>query len=799
MLLAAAGAAWSAAPSSPSAAQADTARPRAGLDEPRAFDLPPGPLSAALSQVASDAGVLFSVDLRLIGDRRQPGLRGRLTAREALRQLLRDSGLALVQDGAVLTLRPDATPTGSTEHAPPPPVTLPEVRIRSSAGGDDTYRTPSAQQATRTETPLLELPQSVSVLSRDFIRDQAPQSMADLLRYAPGLGAAQGEGNRDTPVFRGTPSTSDFLLDGLRDDVQYYRDVYNIEQVEVLRGPNAMAVGHGAVGGLINRITKQPRWRDEDELTLETGRWRHGRVTLDADHLLAPTLAARLNLMTEDSGGYRDGFHLRRDGVNPVLAWRPAAATLLTVGYEHFQDRRTADRGIPAWQGRPVDVDPARFFGNPDVSTTWIRLNALTAQLDAELQPGLSLQHKFRLADYDKFFQNAFPGSVRPNASTGALEVALVAHNSRMRRQNVFHQTDLTWTRQLAGIEHRFLAGVEIGHQQGDNRRETGYFATTPESTSLWVPLTDSVSRVPLSFRRRATDPDNASEVHVVAAYWQDQLRLSPRWQATVGLRHDRIRVDVDDHQLGQRLRSQDRLWSPRIGLLHQPTAALSIYANYSLGYALRAGDQLNVLSPGTQSLSPERFQNWEGGVKWAPSTGLDLSAALYQLDRQNVAVADPSAPTQALLLVDGQRTRGLELGAAGRVGAGWQVMAAYTLQRSRVRASLSPLAPAGATMPHVPRHNLSIWSRWTLTPQWSAGLGVQARSSQFTSTDDTVRLPGHARLDAALYYAPAPAWRWQLNVENLLDRRYYAFAHSNNNITPGSPLGVRLGLQLKF
>lgn len=792
-------------PSRPAAAAASTSTaPLRALDIVQTFDLPAGPLATALTRIAADAGLIFSVDLTTVADERQPGVRGRMTVREAFGRLLAGTELHLILDGDVFTLeRRPGSPQAAYRDGDRAALTLPEVRIRARSGGDPRYRIGSATQATRGDTPLEDLPQAVSVLSADLIRDQAPQSMADLLRYVPGLGAAQGEGNRDTPVFRGNLSTSDFLLDGLRDDVQYYRDLYNIDRVEVLRGPSASTVGHGAVGGLINRVSKVPRWRDAVEASVEVGTWDHQRGTVDLEHVLSPTLALRLNALSEDSDGYRDHFHLRRTGISPALAWRPTSRTLATLSFEHFQDHRTADRGIPSWQGRPLDVEASRFFGNPDVSTTWIRLNAATVQLDTELTPGVTLQYKARLADYDKFFQNAFPGSVRRDAATGGLQVSLLAHNSRMRRQNVFHQVDVPWTTQWGGIEHRWLAGAELGHQQGDNRRETGYFAASSTgaapTTAIWVPIDASVSRVPLTFLHRASDPDNASELHLGALYLQDQITLSPAWQATLGLRHDDIRLDVDDHTLGQRLHSRDQLWSPRAGVIFKPTPPLSLYVNYSLGYALRAGDQLNVLTPASQDLSPERFDNIEAGAKWLPNRALELSLAAYQLDRRHVAVVDPSAPTQALLLVDGQRTRGLELSLTGQLTPDWQVTAAYTLQRSVVRESLSTLAPAGAWMPHVPRHSLSVWNRWALSSAWSAGLGVQMRSAVFTSTDNTVRLPGYGRLDAGLFFTPDASWRLQLNIENLLDRRYYAFAHSNNNITPGSPRDIRLGVHLKF
>ena len=757
-------------------------------------DLPAGPLAVGLARLAMQGGITFSVDERLVAGVRHAPVRGRFALSDAFARLLQGTGLRLVREGSAFTLQSSsgqvAGPTSPTETV------LPEVFVTARRDSGD-YRFPYAQQATRGETALQELPQSISVLSAGFIRDQAPQSLADLLRYVPGLGAAQGEGNRDTPVFRGNLSTSDFLLDGLRDDVQYYRDLYNIDRIEALRGPNAAAVGHGAVGGLINRISKQPMAEPFHHLTLETGSHAHGRVALDLNQPVNADLLSRLNLMVEDSQSYRDYFHLRRAGINPVVTWRATSTALLTLGFEHFQDRRTADRGVPSYQGRPIEGDPARFFGNPDASTSRVRVTALNAQLDVDLGGGTSLQTRSRFAHYDKFFQNAFPGPVRQGGE--GLEVALLAHDSRMRRTNLFQQADLNWTSRAGGLEHKLVAGVEIGRQQGDNRRETGFFANDPAATVLWVPISRPTSQVPVVYQRRATDPDNASEVNILAFHVQDQIRLSPAWLATLGVRHDSVRLDFDDRQLGQKLSSHDRLWSPRAGLTWQAGPAVSVYGNFSLGYALRVGEQLNLLSPANQGLDPERFVNRELGVKWMPKPGLDVSAALYELDRGNVAVAAPQAATPSLLLVDGQRARGLELGLSGQVRAGWQMVAAYTLQDSRIRQSLSASAPAGATMPHVPRHSLSLWNRWTLDAHWSMALGLGGRSGMYASTDNTVRLPGYARWDAALFYAPSPQWRMQLNVENLFDRGYFAFAHNNSNITPGAPRTLRLSTHWSF
>lgn len=756
----------------------------------RQYDIPPGPLGSALTRLSSDLNLLFSVDGRLIEGKHTQGLKGRYGMHAAFGALLEGTGLALVADGPRYTLRP--------LPAVPPPLPeqgLPPIHVRSGPWTEERYLAQESRGAVRVETPLIELPQSITPLTRDFIQDLSIQSMADLLRYVPGVGVAQGEGNRDTPVFRGISSTSDFLFDGIRDDVQYYRDFYNTERVEVLRGPNAMINGYGAPGGVINRIGKTPGWHDLRELSLQTGAWNNRRAALDWDQAIDESKAFRLNVMGEDSGGYRDYFQLRRKGINPVFAIRPTGDVLAVFGYEHFDDTRTADRGIPSYLGRPVDVNASTYFGNPAISVSRVYLDAFYAQLTKDIEGGGRLRTHFRRTSYDKFFQNVFPGSTRLNG--GVLEVAMLAHNSLTTRTNTFNQTDLTLPFRLGSVQHTLLTGFELGRQEGGNRREGGLFNGT--TNIVYTPVSAPLVTLPVTFRTSATDPNNASVARVAALFVQDQVRWSPQWITVFGLRHDRLDIDVRDFQQNRTLASRDRLWSPRAGIVYQPAPNFSLYGNYSIGYTPRAGELLSALTPSNQALRPEKLVNREAGAKWDIEPTLQATASAYQLDRTGVAVVDPSSPTQQLMLVDGQRTRGVELSLGGSWNSKLKTIASYAWQNSRVTASLSPLAPAGAVMPHVPRHAASIWNRYQIDRQWAAGLGASYRGSVYTSTDNTVQLPGYVRFDAALYFDPYPNFRAQINAENLLNRGYYAYAHSNVNITPGSPRAFRLTVDIRF
>jgi catecholate siderophore receptor len=674
---------------------------------------------------------------------------------------------------------------------------LPEVRIVGTA--ERGYGVKSTSTATKTDTLLRDTPQAITVVTRELIQDQAMQSMADLIRYVPGIVAAQGEGNRDTAVFRGNSSTGDFFIDGIRDDVQYYRDLYNIDSVEALKGANAMIFGRGGSGGVINRVSKQPEWATIREGSLTLGSWKNRRATADVGQAVNDQVAVRVNAMAEDSGSYRDGVEIKRKGINPTVAIRAGANTSLVLGYEHFRDDRVADRGITSFNGAPVSTDPSTFFGSARLSPTWARVDAFTASIEHDLGNGALLRNRTRYADYDKFYQNVFASTVATLVS-GVPTLNLGAYSNATRRTNLFNQTDLSFSVLTGGIRHKLATGLEFGRQVTDNFRETGFFTGLGANvTAFPVPLANPGFNGPITFRQNATDADNRGVATVASAYVQDQLEFSPQWQAIAGLRYDRFNVDFTNRRDNSRFDVTDNKVSPRVGLVYKPLEAVSIYGSYSLAFVPRAGDQLASLTASTSAFAPEKFKNLEIGAKWDIRPNLSASAALYRLDRKNVVVADPADPARSILVPDGQRSKGVELGLGGRVTPQWNLMGGYAYQDAKLTAAPSKAVPAGTTVAQVPTHSLSLWNRYDFSPALGAGLGVVYRDAIYTSTSNAVTLPAFTRVDAALYYAISKQYKLQLNVENLFDKRYYAFANSDSNITPGSPRALKVTLNAKF
>lgn len=674
------------------------------------------------------------------------------------------------------------------------PVVLDPVEVQGVTAGS--YQVKRSTVATRTDTALIDTPQSISILTKGLLDDTATTSIGDAVRYVPGVGTAQGEGNRDTVVLRGNSSTGDYFVDGLRDDVQYYRDFYNIERLEALKGPSGMIFGRGGPGGVINRVSKQALLDGKSfvEVSALAGSWDQYRSTVDFNQALGATTAFRITALYEDSDSFRDAVYIRRQGINPTFGWALSDQTTLRVGFEYFNDERIADRGIPSFNGRPFKTDESTFFGDPDRSPTHSYVRAVTVALDHEFSGGTTLRNATRYASHDKFYQNVFAGgAVDPTGTT----VPVSAYNQATDRENILNQTDVVFTFDTGPVGHTLLTGLELGRQETDNLRLTG--SSTPVGiTPLGsVPVTNPRYTGPLFFNASPTDADNHSVAENIAVYLQDQIQLLPKLQLILGARFDHFDVDLRNNTTATTLRSTDDLVSPRAGLIFKPVETVALYASYTLSYVPRAGEQLASLAANNASLDPEEFQNLEVGAKWDVNTRLSLTAAAYQLDRSNQAIADPLAPT-TLILVDGQRVHGIELGATGRLTEGWSITGGYAYQDGETREDNGTIL-SGTRIQQLPRHSFSLWNRYDFNPSWGVGLGVIYRDEIFASADTLVTLPSFVRFDAAVFYRINDHLRAQLNIENLLDKDYYATAHNNNNITPGSPLAVRLGITARF
>jgi catecholate siderophore receptor len=645
--------------------------------------------------------------------------------------------------------------------------------------------------AIKTDTPLLDIPQTINVVTREQIEDQAVRSLADVLRYVPGTTVGQGEGNRDQITLRGQNTTADFFVDGVRDDVQYFRNLYNIERVEILKGPYALIFGRGGGGGIVNRVQKAPA---ADALTgtlsgsVNTfGAWE---ASADVNVPVSETGALRVNAFHEELDNHRDAFKGRRSAINPYLAFT-FGDVKAGLSYEYVDDSRVTDRGVPSLAcTQPCTPGPLRghrdtFFGTPGVNDSGLTAHIVKARVDAQLGDQVNWSTVLLYGDYDKFYTNVYANGPA-TAPTGT--VAMAGYTDPTRRRNFIAQTSLIWDFAVAGMENKLLLGAEYGDQETRNSRNN--ITVVPGTINLSAFAYPAA--VPGGLAR-----STRSDVKFVSVYAQNQISILPILDLVAGLRYDRFeikgvdRMPEPDRHFGR----TDEKISPRFGLILKPRPELSFYASYSRSFLPRSGDQFISLTPTQENLSPERFTNWEVGGKWDIKPHLSATIALFQLDRTNATTPDP-ANTANSINVGELRTRGIELSLTGQITGSWQVSGGYSHQDAKLRGN--DFVRAG----QVPRHQFALWNRYEFTDRIGLGLGVIRQSSQFAANRtsvNTTRLPGFTRVDAAIFVKASENLRVQLNVENLLDTRYFSDAHNNNNISPGAPINARLSARLKF
>lgn len=648
-------------------------------------------------------------------------------------------------------------------------------------GVSDGYAASNSNTATKTDTPLLDVPQTVNVVTREQLDDQAHHSLGDVLRYVPGTTVGQGEGNRDQITLRGQNTTSDFFVDGVRDDVQYFRGIYNLDRVEVLKGPYALIFGRGGGGGIINRVQKTPLLTD----TIIAGRGSvnsFGAYDVSADINLPMTdiTSFRINGVYENLDNHRDFYEGERYAVNPYAAFNLGGGWKAGLSYEYVNDDRVVDRGVPSQNGAPLMGFEDQFFGVPGVNRTTLEAHIAKLRIDGKFADNLDFTSTVVYGDYDKVYTNIYAGGP-PNMAN---EVPLKGYTDPTTRENFIAQANLVWDIATGGLDHKILFGVEYGDQDTTNQRRNA--ALSSGILDLDNPVFPTVT-FPAITRSRT------SNVEFFSAYVQDQISIGDHFDIIAGLRYDSFDINGVDIADGNRaFGRKDEKISPRLGLIYKPQENISIYSSYSQSFQPRSGDQFVTLSTTQENLAPEKFTNYELGAKWDLNGGLSLSAALFQLDRTNATTPDPANPANSIN-AGGTRVKGLELAATGKVTSNWQVSGGYAYQDATLRGNNS------IRLSQVPKHQFSLWNRYDFNSSVGAGLGVIHQSSQFASISNNVRLPSFTRVDAALFYTVNDKIKVQLNIENLLDETYFSDAHNDNNISTGAPINSRLSVQFKF
>ncbi len=675
------------------------------------------------------------------------------------------------------------------------------------------YRTVDTTSGTKTNTPILDVPQSISVVTSEQISDQSIRSIADLVHLFPGISAGQGEGHRDQITLRGNNSTADFFVDGLRDDVQYFRSFYNIERVEAHKGPNATIFGRGGGGGIINRITKGAlvdQTLIAGEASIDTfGAWS---VSSDVNVGIGPA-ALRLNAFYETLNNHREAYEGDRYAVTPVIGLQIGEKIKLQLGYEYVKDSRVVDRGVPAAGilGTPAvgvlgnPTGPLRgfrdvFFGTEGVNQSEFEAHVVTFRTETELSDALKLSTQSLYGDYDKVYANVFSATAI-GGTIAAPTLSFEAYRDPTKRKTTINQANLEWRANTGSIGHVILAGAEYTRQETANQRINGFFdgvalgqTSSDRRRVNGIALGNIISVPTATFRAGAGNRSVETDLKQASAYVQDQISFGDSIDLIAGLRYDRLELGFTNVLTNTSFTRTDHLWSPRIGVVVKPAPQASVYASYTKSYLPQSGDQFLTLDASLATLAPEVFNNYEVGAKWDIKPDLSATVAVYRLDRANTR----ATVNNITVLTGSQRSSGLEIGLTGRIVPALQTTFGYAYTKAEI-SDTTTAAPAGRKIGQVPRHQISLWNRYDVSDRLGLGLGIYHQAKSFTTISNVTELPAYTRIDAAVFFKLFEGIEAQINVENLTDATYFPVAHNDANISTGAPINARFTLKARF
>jgi catecholate siderophore receptor len=653
---------------------------------------------------------------------------------------------------------------------------------------------------------LQNTPQSVTVVSSELMAAQANTRLEDALKNVPGitLNAGEGAARGDTVNLRGFSAFNDFFLDGIRDAAIYTRDNFNLESVEVVKGPSATLFGRGSTGGAINQVSKAPTFMALDSVTAEVGTNHEYRATTDLDVPLSSTAAFRFNAMGESSDvADRDYVKNRRWGLAPSLALGFGEDDSVVFAYLHQQENNRPDAGIPFVYGRPAPVPRGAYFGLiSDYATTQDDIG--TARYKHDFSPSVSIAETLRFANYLFDYQVTMPnfGKTVPAPGTpfGSIVVGRDAPDSSGSQTNLTNQTDLTAHFQTGPVAHTLFAGIEASRQTSDIARYNNPFNTD----NAWVPetaLLDPNPYEPLPGSERITSQQDTT-AHSYAAYATDTLALGPRVDLVASVRFDNFSAGYAQTSSTAvlDLEHTDNVTSPRAALIVKPTAQQSYYLSFGTSFDPSA--EALTLTTKTANLGPVKAKSYEVGAKNSWLNGMFSStAAAFHTEVDNAQTNDPENPTLTILNGD-QRVEGIELGLSGYVTKHLEVIAGYTYLDGKTISSGTP-AYVGQDLPNVARHAMNLWSEYEITDSWELGLGGNWLAARFADSAQQATLPGYVAFNAMASYKVSRSVSLQLNVINLANRLYYENAYftsaSENHMIPGAGRTAKLTIRMTF
>ncbi|MEA5600356.1 TonB-dependent siderophore receptor [Nostoc sp. UHCC 0252] len=710
------------------------------------------------------------------------------------------------------------TPTASTtSQAPPaqqPPTETPQTPTTETpseqptaetpenkepielvvTGEQDTYRVPEASGATRTDTPIRDIPQSIQVIPRQVLKDQQVTRLTDAIRNVSGV--VEGDtfaGTNDAVNIRGFDSFNPTFRDGFRETGFTLRELADIEQIEVVKGPASVLYGNAEPGGIINLVTKKPLNIPYYAAEFSAGNFSYYRSAIDLSGPLDldKTFLYRLNVAYENAGNFRDFVNSERFFFGPVFDLKLGDRTNLFLNVSYINDERTFDQGIVAFGQGIADIPTSRFLGEPGDKRITEEVN-VGYRLEHRFNDNLTLRNAFRYASQDSFDYRAQPLEV--DEETGELTRNFRSNDDYDETYSL--QTDLVGKFATGSIQHTLLFGLDLARQKSDGSQRRLPNGLTP-SINIFDPVYNLISRPGLSELTNAVRDGN-SKTETLGIYLQDQIAFSDNFKLLIGGRFDTVDQNQFNRLSDTPTNQYDEAFTPRIGIVYQPIQPISLYASYSRSFTpnfAQSADQ--------RFLDPERGTQYEVGVKVDLNDKVSATLAAYEITKTNIAAPDPNDPDNFSIPIGEQRSRGIELDISGEILPGWNIIAAYGYTDAEVTQSsdLPNALRVGSRVPKVPEHKASLWTTYQFLQGNLQGLGFGLGLFYLSDriggdiptnlADDTFTLPSYLRTDAAVYYK-RDNWRAAINIENLFGTRYFeSFNFGRNTVIPGAPFTV--------
>ena len=658
-----------------------------------------------------------------------------------------------------------------------------------------------------------DIPQALTIIPEKLMFDRSNDTLKSALSNVAGITFNAGEGGRigDNMMLRGFYTFGDIYQDGIRDVAQYNRDVFNLEQVDVLRGAAAMLFGRGQAGAVINQVSKQPLLVDRYTGAVTLGTESYFRSTADLNKKIGDDAAIRVNLMKTEADSTRNEVSTDRTGVAPTVRWGIGTADEFSVGAFYLKTHNVPDYGIPFFDRKPLDVDKDTFYGTTsdyeDNETTM-----LTGLWTHRFSNDTTLRSAFRAADYQRDLWAAAPrlvlasplrGQVVATDATIANGTATVNRGRQARggeEHTLTSQNDLTTRFELGGMRHEALAGVELLREQASRWNYNAIASAVAPSTTVGNPDTDPP--LPASYGNTIKNNNTSYKGYSIGVYAQDTVEFVPGWKFVLGLRQDQLNASYSN---GARINYGQT--SYRAGLSFQPTEVQHYYLAWNDSFNPTA--DLYQFTPSTGGLEPERSQTVELGAKWELFDGdLSLRTAVYHAEKEWERNTDAETATTNALLSRRRHTDGIELEWAGRITSLWEVFGGWTVMGAEIDEARPGGNPnvEGMRPRNTPSFAWNLWTTYKVAPAWKAGVGVTAVGGRIAYPINNLTTPitpnvvdGYQRWDAMLAYEQ-PKYTVKVNVLNLNDTTYYDSLYENGaHVVPGTGRVVQLTAEYRM